>query len=313
MDALRSALGLEKINLMGFSYGTHLALATIRRHGDRIANAVLIGTEGPDHTLKLPWTMDTQWRKIALMAAADSELSRVVPDFDALLRRVLARLDADPMVVSVQSGGATIQLPIGSAGLAFMLRRDIGDASDLPVLPRLIYSIDQGDPSLLTWFVQKRYQLGAHVMSCVMVAASGASPSRLAQIEAESATSRFGAVGNFPWPDDVRSIDVPDLGAAFRSPLVSSVRTLLLSGTLDYNTPPFQAEEVRWGLPNSWHVIVRNAGHEQILPHPAVGPAIVRFLRGEDVGDVTAAYPPLRFVPLTGHDPARTHPSVPRP
>jgi pimeloyl-ACP methyl ester carboxylesterase len=247
------------------------------------------------------------------MAAADSELSRVVPDFDALLRRVLARLDADPMVVSVQSGGATIQLPIGSAGLAFMLRRDIGDASDLPVLPRLIYSIDQGDPSLLTWFVQKRYQLGAHVMSSVMDAASGASPSRLAQIEAESATSRFGAVGNFPWPDDVRSIDVPDLGAAFRSPLVSSVRTLFLSGTLDYNTPPFQAEEVRWGLPNSWHVIVRNAGHEQILPHPAVGPAIVRFLRGEDVGDVTAAYPPMRFVPLTGYDPARTHPSVPRP
>jgi hypothetical protein len=103
-----------------------------------------------------------------------------------------------------------------------------------------------------------------------------------------------------------------DLGDTFRSPIVSPVRTLFLSGTLDWNTPPFQAEEVRWGFPNSSHIIVRNAGHEQVLPHPDVLGAIARFLSGADVDDVTAGWPPLRFVPIEGYDPARTHPSVPR-
>jgi hypothetical protein len=66
------------------------------------------------------------------------------------------------------------------------------------------------------------------------------------------------------------------------------------------------------GVPNSTHIIVRNAGHEQVLPHPDVLGAIARFLSGADVDDVTAGWPPLRFVPIEGYDPARTHPSVPR-
>jgi len=60
-------------------------------------------------------------------------------------------------------------------------------------------------------------------------------------------------------------------------------------------------------------ITVEHAGHEQILPNPTVRDAIVRFLRGEDVGDVTASNLPLRFVPLAGYDAERTHPSVAKP
>jgi pimeloyl-ACP methyl ester carboxylesterase len=107
--------------------------------------------------------------------------------------------------------------------------------------------------------------------------------------------------------------DVPDLGDDFRSPLVSDVRALLLSGTLDWNTPPFQAEQLRWGMPNATHLVVRNAGHEQVTTHPEIAGAIRRFLRGEDVSDVDASWPDLQWVPLEGYDPERSHPSVPEP
>jgi hypothetical protein len=60
------------------------------------------------------------------------------------------------------------------------------------------------------------------------------------------------------------------------------------------------------------HLIVGGAGHEQTLTHPDIRDAIVRFLRGEDVSDVKAAWPPLSFVPLEGYDPRNTHPAVPR-
>jgi hypothetical protein len=53
---------------------------------------------------------------------------------------------------------------------------------------------------------------------------------------------------------------------------------------------------VRWGFSNSAHIVVGNAGHEQILPHPSVQAAIVAFLRGGSVHEVTASWPALRFV-----------------
>src|SRR5262245_20175343 len=58
LEALRRVLGAKKIDLWAISYGTHLALATIRRHPASIGHAILAGTEGPDHTLKLPSNVD---------------------------------------------------------------------------------------------------------------------------------------------------------------------------------------------------------------------------------------------------------------
>ena len=312
VNDLRVALGAETINLFGFSYGTHLGLAVIRRHGGHVENAILAGVEGPNHTYKLPSTMDTQFAKLAQLTKADPQISERIPDLEALLDRVLERLERKPMMVSVRDprGGVEIEIPIGAEGLMSIMRRDIGDASDLPVFPRLLYSIDQGDPSVLLWFARKRFRLGTHAMSAVMDAASGATASRLARIRGEAARSRFGDVVNFPYPEIGDVWGAPDLGDDYRSPLVSDTRTLFLSGTLDFNTPPFQAEEVRWGFSRSAHIIVENAGHEQILQHRAVQSAIGRFLAGEAVSDVTASFPPLEFVPLEGRGPSLGHPSV---
>lgn len=313
IDALREALGLERISLLGFSYGTHLALSTIRRHGGRVQDAVLVGVEGPDHTLKEPLRTDTQWAKIAEMARRDPGLGGI--DLETLLDRVLARLDRAPMAIEIPhpATGEEVSLPVGSFGLRYVLRRDIGDASDLPVFPRLLHSIDRGDPSVLRWFVAKRFgevAFGVNGMSWLVDGASGASPARRARIAQETSSSRFGGVVNFPFPQVSEVWEPPDLGPEHRGALASDVRTLFLSGTLDWNAPPYQAEEVRWGFPRSTHVIVGNAGHEQILPQPEIRAAIVRFLRGESVDDVTLTLPPLRFVPLEGRDPAVSHPSV---
>ena len=83
-----------------------------------------------------------------------------------------------------------------------------------------------------------------------------------------------------------------------------------MSGTLDYNTPPYQAEEVRWGFSNSSHIIIDNAGHEQILTHPEATLTIVRFLKGENVDDVALYYPTLEFIPVRGKADKLSHPSI---
>ena len=315
LDQLRKALGYAKVSLLGFSYGTHLAEAYMRAYGDKLESVALFGVENLGETDKLPWTMDVQFARLALMAQRDSAIAGRIPDLVALYDRVVAKLAKTPMKVPIpMPGGDTLQVPVGPYGLAFILRVDVGDATDLPVFPRLLWSIDHGDPRVLTWFVRKRagVAMSVHGMGTVMDEASGASAARRALIAEQAKTSRFADVVNFPAPFVHESLAGVDLGEDYRRPLVSPVRTLIVSGELDFNTPPFQGEELRWGLPNATHLVVLNAGHEQTLwQNDTAVPVLLDFLRGLDVRGRTITYPTLRFVPLEGKNPAVDHPSVP--
>jgi pimeloyl-ACP methyl ester carboxylesterase len=317
LEALRVALGMEKVSLLGFSYGTHLGTCYMRRYPQRVESSILIGTEGPAETYKFPFTMDAAFQKLAQLVARDPRIGGQVPDLVALYDRVIAKLAKQPMLVRLPAPGSrdSLDVPIGPFGLRFILRADIGDASDLPVFPRLLWSIDRGDPSVLAWFVAKRAggALGVHGMNAAMDVASGASPARLAMIAEQSRTSRFGDVMNFPQAAMTATWGITDLGEDFRAPLISSVRTLFVSAELDCNTPPYQAEQLRWGMSNATHLIVANAGHEQTLfQNDTAAPVLTDFLAGQDVRDRKITYPAMRFVPLEGSDPMAVHPSVPK-
>ena len=303
LDDLRRAIGAERISLLGFSYGTHLALATMRRHGERLDRVVLIGTEGPGETYKLPSTFDTQIRTLSALAAGDPKVSAEVPDLEGMLRRVIERFEREPASVTVTDpkGEKSAALTIGAEGLLYLLRRDIGDTNDLVWLPALIHELAAGGTELLEELAAKRYgQLirGISVMSIAMDCASGVDAERRRRIESETPGSIFGPMTNLLDPEICASVDVADLGAEYRSALESDVPTLFVSGTLDSNTPPWQAEEARKGIPNSAHLVVENAGHESTLPVPEVQASIARFLAGESLEDRRIALPALEFEPI---------------
>ncbi len=296
LEDLRAALGVPKISLFGFSYGTHLALAAIRAHGAGIERAVLVGTEGPNHTRKLPFTLDTQLRKLSLLAARDRSIAGDVPDMAALLGRVLRKLDAKPMVVTVHDRAtkSEVQVPIGADALRRILVADIGDGNDFPVFPALLLTIDRGDSSLLSSFVEKRYNQitgDVNLMVFGLECSSGATALREQEIRAQAAKSLFGNTTNLLFPEVCAALPPVDLGDDFRGPLVSDVPVLFISGTLDSNTPPWQAEELRWGMPRATHLIVDNAGHEDTLPMPGVQQAISDYLAGKDVAGRHLALP----------------------
>lgn len=311
IDDLRKVLGYNKISLLGFSYGTHLAQTYIKYFGNNLDNVVLIGTEGLNHTFKLPSTMETHFKKIALLSDADANVNQEVPDFMALYRKVTQKLDKNPVELEVNSPltREPLKIKVDAFGLNRLIRYDIGDASDIPVFTRLLYSIDQGDYAILTWFLQKRMGglYGIQGMASTMDLASGATATRRQRIREENEKSFFkGAINiglDSDWP-------APDLGDEFREPLITNVRTLFMSGTLDFNTPPYQAEEVRWGFSNSSHIIVGYAGHEQVIRHPDSAEAIFRFLKGENVDDVAFSYPKIRFIPVKGDTGDLWHPSM---
>jgi len=112
----------------------------------------------------------------------------------------------------------------------------------------------------------------------------------------EARNALLGNVMNFLDVGDV--FGNPDLGDEYRSAIHTSVPTLLFSGTLDSSCPPFQADEVRKHFQNSVHIVVGNAGHEDLVVNPQVQQAVVDYFSGRDVSNQRIALPPLRFLPI---------------
>ena len=303
VDDLRKALGAEKVNLVGFSYGTHLGLACIRYHGKNLNRVVLIGTEGPDHTDKLPSTSHNSIQRLSDIVAKDPATGPKMPDLAGTLKRILSRLEKEPVTVSItdQRTKKPVDVKVGKMGLQFLIMRDLGDVSDLPIFPLWFYTMDKGDYSILKRFVERRYnQFGAglSVMTLVTDISSGVSKSRRVQIQKEAKTALLGDIVNFPISEMGDVFGNPDLGDAYRSPIKTDVPTLFVSGVLDNNTQPFQADDVRRTFKTTTHLIIDNAGHESMLTDPQVQQTMVEFLRGQDVSKVKIALPPLKFEPL---------------
>ena len=291
LEDLRKTLGVPKISLFGFSYGTHLALAAIRRHPASIDRVILAGTEGPDHSQKYPHTFDLQLARLAQLEGK--------PDLIEVAATVMARLETSAIEVDAKmQGKEPVKLTIGKEGFQYLLRRDIGDTNDTRNILRLIRDTARGDYAMLSAFASRRFgefSGGIALMGTAMDCASGTSPERMTRITRELAGSLLGEMTNFPFPQVCQLLKLQALPESFRKPLVSPLPTLFISGSLDSNTPPYQAEEVRWGFPNSVHVIVENAGHESTLTLREVRGLMMDFLLGKDVaGRRIVAPSPLR-------------------
>ena len=286
LDDLRKALGAPKISLLGHSYGTYLALAAIRDYGGTIERAALLGTAGPNHMRKLPLVLDAQLAKLSMLAKVD---------MTALLRRVLAKLERDPIAVTItdRTRNEPVEVRIGPDALRRILVADIGDGNDFPVFPALLLTIERGDPSILAWFVEKRFNqsAGVDLMAYGMRCSAGATANRDREIALQAQTSIFANALNGAYPDVCAALPPIDAGDRFRSPMVSDTPVLFISGTLDSNTPPYQAEEVRWGMPRAVHLIVPNAGHEDLEPNAEVQAIIADYFAGKDVSDRRVVLP----------------------
>ncbi|MGE5180023.1 MAG: alpha/beta fold hydrolase [Bacteroidota bacterium] len=303
LEDLRQALGAAKLSLIGVSYGTELALETIRRHGDRIDAAVLVGTRGPDMAWRLPAASDFQLKRFAGFVAADPKWGQDLPDFEGTLRHLLERLAWRPVSVSITDvkTGQRVRVRVGQAGVQAILGSDLNDWARAPLLPAIFASLARGDSTLFFRRVEDLVNTtgsGISVMQIATDCASGASVERKSLVAREAEKALLGNVKNMlvnpAFCDLVGNVD---LGPAFREPIYSPVRTLFLTGDLDGITPPFQAEEVRWGFPNGTHIVVENGWHE-LLPFHDPQQVVVDFFAGQDVRGRRVTLPRPSFLTI---------------
>lgn len=296
IDDLRRHLGAEKIDLWGTSYGSHLALSVLKRHGSKVNRVALSSLEGQDQTVKRPARIDGYLREVDSLLGADASARAAVPDLLALMRRVHAKLEARPAVVAVKLNGAATEIRMGGFGVQMMASGLVANPHTLAMLPRIYLALDAGRTDVLTPLMGDVSRLlSVRGMPEAMDLASGISPRRLALVRGEAQTAVLGEALNFPMPQLEGLIPGVDLGDDFRAPIRIDHPALLVAGSLDGRTPLAEQEEVAAQFRHKRRIIVENAGHNVFEAHPDVQSLLVQFFRGEPVADTTLTLPPPTF------------------
>jgi len=284
VEALRAALKAPKLTLLAGSYGSHLALAFIRRHPHRVERAILFGTEGPDQTFKLPSDVQVSLEKLAALAPT--------PDLMQAIRTLTERLGSHPVTVTIEPG---VSVVVGAWDLQKRIADAMGRAGAMRQIPARLQAMLAGDFSDLgRWAYDYRRAISLSAMSVAMDCASYASAPRLERIRRETGSALLGATIDFPFPAICDGLDLPRLGDDFRAPLRSEVPVLFVSGELDGRTPVSNADEVAAGFANHQDLVVANTAHG-IIGYPQLTPAVLAFLRGDRIPSSRVSFPAWEF------------------
>jgi pimeloyl-ACP methyl ester carboxylesterase len=303
LEDLRKALGVKKISLWAISYGTHLSLATVKRHEASLDRLILAGVEGPEQTIKLPGTIQKHLEQIDRLVKADATINKDVPDFLGLMTQVFERVEREPVTVEVSDPrtGQKTTVTVNKFVLQMLTTNSFGGEERL--LPQRFYAMAKGDFSIAAqgwWrFVRSLSGIGS-AMSYMMDCYSGVSPARRTQIARQAKAALLEDVIDLPHPYVCDAWGSPDLGEAFRTNPKSKIPVLFISGTFDVRTPVSNAEEVRRGFPVSQHLIIEGAVHSDplFLSSPKIKEVMLEFMKGQKLSATRITLEPLKFAPV---------------
>lgn len=310
VNALRGALGISKIDLLAFSYGTRLALAVAQRHEATVGRMVLQGVNGPGLVVKRPGAVARKLTRMNELLKLDTAWTPP-PDLADAARQARLRLQGNPATVTVndQKSGQPLQLKVGREGFDAIVALNLDDLRTAA----LILSVANGDDRILARFVDSAWnglntspvQLMARSVNC----SADRPESRWAIAKAESAEAPFGSPIDNAFLTKRFCIAAGFAGNAseFARPLRSGVPSLLITGALDATNPLENANDVANGLTSATLIEVANVAHEA-LPVAAVQDVIVEFLRGGDVRNrqISGSRPHYLTIPEALLPPPRT-------
>ena len=311
LDDVRRALGYERINLWGGSYGTRAALVYLRRHPERVRAVVLDGVAPTGMRMPLHIGEDAR-RSVELMLAdceADPDCAEAFPRVRSRYEELLARLEEAPEQVAVPHPrtGQVVELELGRRHVLFLLRAALYDAETTRLLPLVIERAHGGDYAPLLALSEPLMEgvseMNVPLLFSVLCAEDVAwlTEEDRRGVAAEpflgpAVLDMWGPVCDF-WPRG-------ELPPGYHDPVVSDKPVLVLSGRLDPVTPPRWGESVARHLSNSLHVVVPGAAHGASV-HGCVPRLIARFLEDAgvdnlDAGCVDDLRRPMYFRSFTG-------------
>ena len=316
LEAVRAALGYERINLYGVSYGTRLAQQYLRRFPQRVRAVILDGVVPPSLVIGPAVATDAESALRRILARCAAEASCAAPfgdpqaDYEALRGRL--KEHPVPVILADPATGRMQQLEFNLDHLGTVLRLGGYSADYAALLPLLLHgAAAHGDyrPLAAQFLLLTRsfrsIAAGMHnsVLCAEDVPLYGTQHiDRAALAHTFMGTTQVDALTTLCalWPHG-------PVDADFHAPLKSAVPALLLSGGDDPVTPPRYAQQAARGFAHALSITLPGFGHGQ-LTAPCMGGVLARFLQagsvtGLDIRCTTLDRPMPFFTSLNGPPP----------
>jgi pimeloyl-ACP methyl ester carboxylesterase len=263
LEAVRTALGYGRIDLVSESVGTRTAMIYSWRYPESVRRSVMIDVNPPGHYLWNPETTDEQLRYYAGLCRKDARCGARTDDLAASMRSTAADLPDRWLFLPIKAGNVKVATFFG------LMETNEGAAPlNAPTTIDAWLSAADGDASGL-WFQSfmadfafpEAFVWGEFAATAMMDAGAAdayyAAGGDTGSILGNSATDFLWAKGMLTaaWPAS------PD-NVGYQEVQTSPVETLLIGGTVDFSTPAsFAADELLPHLSNGRQVILAEFGH----------------------------------------------------
>ena len=256
-EATRTALGYERINLLGGSYGTRLEQIYMWMYPESLHRVIQISVNSPGNMVWEPDITDKLIELDAELCAEDPRCSARTDDLAETVRNVAHNIPPRWLFIpidkgTVRAGAFMFLMHRGSAAQTYdaILAAENGDASGLAFFSLIG---EQIFPSANTW---------GHAAS--MAVSADYDPTRDYCSEMNPSDSILGSpMSEYYWCSlmlgEWPTAPIPE---EYRQVQSSDVETLLVSGSLDFSTPIWLAtNDLMPAFSNAKQVVLSEFGH----------------------------------------------------
>ena len=269
IDDVRAALGYDKINLFGGSYGTRAALTYLKRHPEHVRTATLQGVAPTYQFMPVDFPAQTERALQGVLSecAADQECNAAFPNVKAEAQAVLAQLIKGPVEVEIPKPNSTERVKVklsrdlAAEAIRYMLYSPV-PASRVPLM---IHTAAQGNfaPLARAAIEYRKFLVGTGSNGMYLSVTCAEDLPWIKPGEGERiAENTF--LGDYRlrqqreacalWP---RATIEPD----YSQPVRSDVPVLILTGQWDPVTAPSNGDTAAKSLKNSMHIVVPHGAH----------------------------------------------------
>jgi pimeloyl-ACP methyl ester carboxylesterase len=269
LDEVRDALGYDKINVYGGSYGSTTALAYLHFYPQHVRTATVTGVAPLDLRLPLSFGRGVAHALERLFADcdADSQCHAAFPDLRKEFAAVVERLDKGPVTFDTlnPSNGQKERVTMTRNGFAENVRLMLYHPNVMAEMPLLIHQVYQQDYARFGAVAYQVFRatdsLIARGMQLSVVCAEDTPFITEADIKERLSGTFYGETSARVYQRVCAEWPRGEVPAKFTEPIKSDVPVLMLSGELDPVTPPELAAPLLRDLPNARQVVMHNATH----------------------------------------------------
>ncbi len=286
INDIRMALGYEKINLYGVSYGTLLAQHTMRLHPD-ILRSVIIDSVVPtsvNFVTEVPQTQDRSLRTLFATCQASPECAAAYPNLEQTLFDTIEQLNQHPIHIRITDPetNQSYRALLDGDGFFYTLFMALYSSEFIPFIPRMIQDAQRGEYSAIAYLLS--------VLTFDRSMSYGMYYSVLCAEDADFSPQDANTANVYPYLAKDAEKDLQQIqqvcqlwhGERFDSqadaPIVSDIPTLIINGEFDPITPPAFGEQVAQHLSNSYVYTLPLGSHGSFLSQPCAEDLMIAFL-----------------------------------